>query len=279
MTRAHPTPCWGRIVSFTADQPQKLSHGVDNAHPQLIAHSDTSITYRFECPLDERRIHRIEETRDGGDLRLRCVVRFTVLQHQRAGQLPGGYLVTDVVSASETFHVEVAQSHWIKRVLPGLDYDRIRLVGIPNLELVGGDFAGSVEALTRAQDCFHRGDYDYAAAQCRFAIDPIRADLKLHMQDGRSSALLDLLVDESESEFLSRIGTATGKWLNHLTTGAYGRSSHAHHTVGQFSRHAAAELILVTTAMVSLVGRLTFANPSPPAPDDRPDDGPERTPQ
>jgi len=215
---------------YVADQTHRLSEATAVTWaPQRVTRVNTAAQYTFEFPLDERRIHRIEELRDGGDLRLKLEVCFTLLLHPlvarvmedgllRSPHRPVAGVTEDVRLephihfANATFHIEVAQSDWIKAVLPGLGYDRIQLIEVPRLGAEAGDFAKSVQALKRANEYFLRGDYGASVGDCRLAIEPIRKDLDLRGRKDCSPKLLALLTDKEESDFLEGIGTATGDW-------------------------------------------------------------------
>ena len=215
-----------------------------------------SMTPEIDFPLDALRLERIEGVRRG-DLKL--AVRMTIysslsttLEVTRNGQtIPEEFLSASFETSTASLSFEIPHSHWTKNILPALGWGQVQLVEIPQLhKLIPEEHAKSLNELLEARRYYDAGDPDKSVAHCRSALEPLQKKLP---------ELKTAIESQTEFEWLRDIGTATYNWLDTLQKRTYKLTNKVHHvpSIGHFSRADAEVILLVTTAVVAYVGRMT----------------------
>lgn len=220
----------------------------------LLSHSilnESSFRTQFQFLLTNEIVNKIEKHRNG-DLNFTLELSFQASIYK---ELPGtatqslsNLYVSGIENGSGTIQFQISQSHWIKKVLPGLGYGAIRLIEMPGQnEILGEDYKKTLDELEAAKIYFVNGDYDKAVAHCRVAIEPFKKrlqDLKEHINSG------------SEFDWIKSISTYTAEWLDQLLKASYGLTSKTHHppSLGHFSRKEAESILMITTGIVYYIG-------------------------
>jgi hypothetical protein len=211
----------------------------------------------LEFPLDARRTEAIERQRQGGSLQLRLDVQlqldeFAWLQANEALKRPSvwGLKRQDVMMLQET--VQIPQSDWITRVLPGLGYGKVHVLEFPAAPIDGcAALDQSFEALKQAEEKHRLGFYDDAAGKCRLAIEPF-FDYEPVDAGHSESRRVPVLKKHWEA----KLGKATYDWLK-ATLGSIKEASNLpHHSPNEHYSQMDSQMILaVTTAVVAYIAR------------------------
>lgn len=213
--------------------------------------NESSFRTQFQFLLTNEIVNKIEKYRNG-DLNFTLELSFQASIYK---ELPGAatqnhsnLYVSSIENGSGTIQFQISQSHWVKRVLPGLGYGAIRLIELPGEnEILGEEYKKTLDELEAAKGYFVNGDYDKAVSHCRIAIEPFKKqlqDLKEHINSG------------SEFDWIKSISTATSEWLEKLLKASYGLTSKPHHppSLGHFSRKEAESILIITTGIVYYIG-------------------------
>jgi hypothetical protein len=235
---------------------QKIAVGTIPFMQYRVRHANLSYTANMEFPLDLYRIEKIEETRNGD---LKCKIDVTILYGlyktihlQQEGKVMPMEVLADFDQRYQSFDFDIPQSHWTSKILPQLGYGTVKIVEIPMTDrIIGEEFKKSVSELVFAQQYFEKGDYDKSVGHCRSALETIHAKL---------IDLKSFIKSDSEYDWVEEIATSTTNWLNKIYEKTYRLTNKPHHppTVGHFSRYDADAIMLVVTALVSYVSRLSI---------------------
>lgn len=125
----------------------------------------------FDLPVTAQQLSAIEELRAGKDLSFSLTLLALVGENN------------EIQPASETLHLTVSQSDWI-RLLNDTRHADILLLEIP----FGKQGTSQITSLlVRARDQINLGDYRSAVAQCRAVLEAIadRADIKQQQKSAR----------------------------------------------------------------------------------------------
>lgn len=166
------------------------------SHPQKIADSTvifsilefsnrvTSWTYQVEFALDPRRIQRLEEDRRGGDMKLRLefgfvvgLYRSVIIQEnneQKTRRFLEGF---EMQSTRPQVAVDIPQSHWAGRVLPGLGLGEYFIIEIPKGTGAIPDAWGYLE---KAEVAFKNWDNKGVFSNCRELGELLDKNVKAH---------------------------------------------------------------------------------------------------
>lgn len=128
--------------------------------------SNTSIPWNLDFPLDPFRVHGLEAKRHG-DLKLRldmCLVAAMLTRMQGAQGMVE--VLTGLERSTSQVYVEVPQSHWVGKVLPGLGTNKYFLVEVP---VQNQHFASAWTLIEKAENAFGRWDTKAVFAHCREA--------------------------------------------------------------------------------------------------------------
>lgn len=174
--------------------------------------SSTSLPWSLDFPLDPFRVQGIEARRHGDlKLRLDLWVVSALINRVQGGQ---GMIevMTDLNRSQSQVYVEVPQSHWVGKVLPGLGTNKYFLVEVP---VQNQQFASAWALIEKAEQAFGRWDTKAVFAHCREAGVALNNFIEKHhngdsfMKDERWSrvfkefnhlASLDLHLEEKKSE-------------------------------------------------------------------------------
>lgn len=174
--------------------------------------SPTSLSWNLEFPLDPFRVQGIEARRHG-DLKLRLDLWIVAAMISR---VQGGQSMIEVVTgldrSQSQVYLEVPQSHWVGKVLPGLGTNKYFLVEVP---VQNQHFASAWALIEKAEQAFGRWDTKAVFAHCREAGVALDNFIEKHnngdtfLKDERWSraskefnhfASLDLHLEEKKSD-------------------------------------------------------------------------------
>jgi hypothetical protein len=143
----------------------RIADAVTTMIPYAVR-SSTSLTWNLEFPLDRFRVQGLEAKRHG-DLKLRLdiwMISGTISRIQGAqGMIE---VVTGLERSASQVYLEVPQSHWVGKVLPGLGTNKYFLVEVP---VQNQHFAPAWALIEKAEQAFGRWDTKAVFAHCREA--------------------------------------------------------------------------------------------------------------
>jgi len=234
---------------------QKISDSVSRPFVRLVREFPSEAWAHLEFPLASQVLERIEETRQG-DLRFRCdfQLEVTTFGTLRFGGNPDKALpsLPDIHALTTDCVIEVPQSVWIEKVLPGLGYGKVYWIELPAISLEAcAELDHSFKALQQAERRFKFGDYDEAVAHCRKALEPIRRELqKLKTKSG----------DALAPDYAEKIGNSTVTWLTEVLGKTYGVANTPAHSpqTGHFNRLDAQMLLTITASVIAFLARSGF---------------------
>jgi len=222
--------------------------------------NETSFNARF--PVDPILLEHIERVRAGGDLKVRCDLRFVVaLSLDPDAGKPGGprSYVTGFDTAAAQLEFTIPHSVWVNKVLAGIGYGRMQLLEVPVPTKHAPEvFAGAVSELRQAHDYYLDADYEKVMSHCRKSLeailDVLKPDLTGLDKPGFGTKMAKALEQHlgpqlSESKRTSLHKTATATWdLTSLST---------HHLGGTeyFDRADAEATMLHCSALLAHIGR------------------------
>ncbi len=127
---------------------------------------NTSLPWNLEFPLDPFRVQGIEARRHS-DLKLRLDIWMVSGMISRIQGAQGMIeVVTGLDRSQSQVYVEVPQSHWVGKVLPGLGTNKYFLVEVP---VQNQQFASAWALIAKAEQAFGRWDTKAVFAHCREA--------------------------------------------------------------------------------------------------------------
>ncbi|MFQ6087542.1 MAG: hypothetical protein ACE5K0_01390 [Candidatus Methanofastidiosia archaeon] len=240
---------------FLQDHTFKIADAIPNFNFYKVSYPPVSITYTIEFPLDSYRIKKIEEKRKG-NMKLKLDLRFLfglyksmVVEKQDTKDF-----LTEFESIVVQINFNVFKSHWVEKLLPSFGYGKFKIVEVPiAASIIGEEFSKSLEELVHAQKYFNIGDYDKAVEHCRTAIEPIKDKLP---------QFKSMIESNTEYEWVKDVGLSTYNWLDKIYKKTRNLTSKPHHlpSVGHFSRYDAEIIMLVVTALIAYVGRISTSN-------------------
>jgi hypothetical protein len=192
------------------------------------------------------------------------------IEKQRTGDLPMSISVTaqtaeyeeiELGNASRSFitgfdkasgHVDfqIAQSDWVKNLLPQMGHQSFRLIELPIAsQIIPGEYATSMRELEEARKYFLNGDYDKTVAHCRSALDPFKP---------KKDEIKKYVSSKSEFAWAKDVMEATDEWLLKLVKSTSHFTSKTHHipSTGHFDRTEAEIIMMVTTAIIAYIGKV-----------------------
>lgn len=155
---------------FLAEHMLKISDATPITDLFTVRSYGASTTWNLEFPLDAYRVKGLEARRHG-DLKVRFDFAFVVgLQSRVAFPDKPNQGARDVLAGfqkvNSQIYVEVPQSHWVGRVLPGLGSSAYFIVEVPS----GNEHIAPAWALIgKAESAFGRWDTKAVFAHCREA--------------------------------------------------------------------------------------------------------------
>ena len=230
--------------------PQKIAETHGDISAYKIQSNDCTMGCTLEFVLDTQRIHQIEEIRPG-EIALSFGVRFDVFMFSQLKEVPSGKPMADFLDNIQDiylgFTLTIPQSHWVKAVLGGLGYGKMKVIEVPVSEWEVEQTCA--DELSHAKDSFVKGDYDQCVGYCRTALDVLKKVLP---------ELTKAMKSDSQCDWVNRIADSTSQWLSTTIIETFRMSSKPHHppSVGHFSRHEAENILLITCGIVSYCGKL-----------------------
>jgi hypothetical protein len=204
----------------------------------------------IEFPLDAIRIEKIENARKA-NVSLLCKMHLGLVAHHpkfdRANPRTSGFLEAPPLYAD--LQLDITQSVWVERVLPGLGYGVVKLVELPMVSARSySALGGSYQALDNAQECFKLGLYNEAAGACRIALEPL-SEL-VDKPDGQGK------MPKLRKSWETMLGAATHTWLDQCLNAVRWAANPVHHSpTDRFDRFEAQMLIAITTTVISYAAR------------------------
>jgi hypothetical protein len=211
----------------------------------------------FEFPLDARRIEMVERHRQGGSLQFRLDIRiefdeFSALPVDVESKRPAFWGLNTIHRMTLREEVQIPQTDWIERVLPGLGYGKVHIVEFPATPLdacVALDH--SFKALKQAEEKHRLGFYDDAAGKCRLAIEPFFDHEPVDPNHAESRKIPVL-----KKHWETKLGKATYEWLKTTLGSIKDASNVAHHSPSAHYSQLDSQMILaITTAVVAYIAR------------------------
>jgi hypothetical protein len=128
--------------------------------------NNTSPTWNLEFPLDPFRVQGIEAMRHG-DLKLRLDIWMIAAMISRVAGGQGTIeVVTGIERSASQVYLEVPQSHWVGKVMPGLGINKYFLVEVP---VQNQHSAPAWALIEKAEQALNRWDTKAVFAYCREA--------------------------------------------------------------------------------------------------------------
>lgn len=183
-----------------------------------------------------------------------------LLVAEQSGEEPQRWAspIRSIDRASFQVPLNLNQSHWLEKILPGLGHDPRRLIELPVPAVPHAErWRMQTLALEQALQLFDRGDFDSAAARCRSILEALDKALvpalttqepldHQDQQERRIASLARCLVQDTRT------------WMHRVVD----RSKQIAHApvhspaMGHLDRDSAQALLLITTAALSFGPRL-----------------------
>jgi len=212
-------------------------------------HFETKAQINFEIPMDVSTIHRIEEERNGTNLRVGLRLRFTLAFHGKDGLTFHAGGVNDLVFT-------IPRSQWVDELLPGLRYGGLEILEVRyGSGMAAEGLRKSVAEIKEAKKYLAEGQWDKSALHCRMSIEEIlisKSNTSSQTNNRFEQKVNDFLadnlpgLDDAEAKFLS--GQMNLLW--HITsTALHGGPQHT------FKRPDAEFVVRITMAAVEYFSR------------------------
>ena len=236
-----------------------------DAHVGLFvspAYASSDHVVHLQFPLDAGRIEALEKCRNGGDVKLRLLLRMDAEQMHAVAEIPAsapypatpvwGYVQTHRLELSED--ITISRSTWIDRVHQQIGRGTIHLIELPAVpieqtEAIGKAFA----ALKQAQSHHRMGNYDDAVGKCRIAMESL-----WEMVDGpeKDSEGRPKRIPKLKSSWESKLGKATYEWLNaSITAMKQAANPTAHNPDPHYDQFQSQMIQAIVTTLVSYAAR------------------------
>jgi len=222
---------------------------------QKIRYPNAQVVMNASFALDAQRIKSIEEDRKG-NLKIHMTLEFHVipcetLELQKNGKpVAVDVLSPDVETQTTALQFEIPRSHWVDNVLSEMGALSLVSIEIPAVQnLIGPEFSKALVELEHAQKYYYAGDHDKAVAHCRTALEPLKT---------RLPELKSAIESSSEQAWVKEILNSTSDWLDGLYKKTRELTNKPHHlpSIGHYSRFDAEAIFLVTTAILTYIGRI-----------------------
>ena len=256
-------------MSFRGRQGREVEIAEFESKPLLHLSKDWPTSYQFSVPLDLARINRIEEQR-AGDAALTFHFTALLAKHPGASREESGKRIDESIEALRStnfdLYVQIPQSHWINSVLPGLGYGKIKIVEIPTPDkLIPEVFAQAIREFEKAQQYMTQSDFDKAVAHCRNTLDLIPKVVHLKFEADAKPSYPDRVKKLLKEHLPEPLGDSKREAIEKMLTTLWSLTSISHHqnshpSAGYFSRADADLIMLMTTALLSYLGRLLSTN-------------------
>ena len=213
----------------------------------------------LEFPVSMYQLRAIEDFRQGGSLKLQLWVQLHIDEYRSVSVMGGGEVwELEKLSWSQLQQdIEIAQTHWVERVLPHVGYGKIHIVEFPAVPLDACQrLDHSFKALKQAEEKHRLGFYDDAVGKCRMALETFFDYVSVDSThpDSRKIPVL-------KKSWERKLGKATYDWLNGTFGGIKDASNPTHHSPDAHYDQLESQMILaITTAVVAYIARVYDPN-------------------
>jgi hypothetical protein len=252
------------ILSFNGRHGQPIEIAEFSSLPLLHRSEKRSSAHRMSIPIDLARLTRIEEQRTG-DVILTFDLTALIAKHpaKAIGNSVSGIdeSIEVLRTAQLRLTVQIPQSHWVYSVLPGLGYGKLKIVEVPTPDRVIPEvFAEAIKEFEKAEQYMKQSDFDNAVSQCRKTLDLIPNVVRLTFEANARPSYPDRVKQLLKDHLPVPLGNSKREAIEHMITTLWKLTSITHHqnsqTSGYFGRADADLVMLMTTALLSYVGRL-----------------------
>lgn len=236
-----------------------------DAHVGLFvspAYASSDHTVYLQFPLDTGRIEALEKCRNGGDVKLKLLLRMDAEQMQAVAEIPANapYPATPVWGYVQTHNLElsdditISRSTWIDRVHQQIGRGIIHLIELPAVPIEQTEAIGKAfTALKQAQAHHRMGNYDDAVGKCRTAMESFwePVDGPERDSEGRPKRIPKL-----KSSWETKLGKATFEWLNaSLTAMKQPGNSTIHNPDPHYDQFQSQMIQAIVTTLISYAAR------------------------
>jgi len=217
----------------------------------IFSADQKSIEAQFQFSFSHEIINKIEKQRTG-DLALSIAVTAQTAEYEEIileGKKSHSF-ITGFDKASGHVDFQIAQSNWVKNLLPQMGHQSFRLIELPTAsQIISAEYATSLKELDEARKYFLNGDYDKTVAHCRSALDPFKP---------KKDEIKKYVSSKSEFAWAKDVMEATDEWLLKLVKSTSHFTSKPHHipSTGHFDRMDAEIIMMVTTAIIAYIGKV-----------------------
>lgn len=205
-------------------------------------------------PLDLFRIQQMEERRYG-DVSLQFTFTGLFAKHLPVPRKQRYSPYERFETSFAQLTVQIPQSYWVNTVLPGLGYGKIHLVEVP-IHVQG--LAKTVAELKQAQEEMTQGNYTQVLVHCHNVLELLTTSRKYEgeRKDLSKSPSFADKIDYLLSLLPDAATQMSREQLAKVFKSLYAITSSAHHaSPPPFSRIDAQMTLLMTTAMLSYMGK------------------------
>jgi hypothetical protein len=224
-----------------------LTPNIYAENPEYPHHQNIEIPIQF----DWFRVRRIEELRKGD------VVANLNLTPVFAIHGEGGAIIRIFNRDTYELHMEIPQSQWTNKVLPGLGYGNIALIELPFPPQLAEPFQTGVKEIQRAIDHFVEGNPPEAIAACRNALQAV-VDSKPTEKSAEESNSFPARVERFAKQHLGKQTRSKRELFMTTMKSLWTFTSISVHPDGDefFTRDDAEFVIRQTVAIVGYAGRI-----------------------
>jgi len=249
---------WGSL-SISSVKPE-IKIADFQSEPLLHFSEEWDSDYTIYIPLDLPRIEYLEEIRKG-DIGVQIRSRALIAKHPLVpvGQRERDKRIQELLTIHFDLPVEIPQSHWVDKVLPGLGYGKVKLIEVPIPEkIVPEIFQKALRELEEARRYFVEGEHDKVVAHCRGAVEQIPNTLTVDLSDIEKPSFNDKVEGFLKQHLSTVLADSKRNSLRTMIKATWTLSSIPHHPSppGYFDRADAEAVMLLTTALLAYVGKL-----------------------
>lgn len=217
--------------------------------PYLDLHSNYSSSLNLYLELDHYKLHKIEQFRKGGDLKLILNARLILENLEKPGQAIGNL---------SNLNVDIPKSEWVEKILPNIGFKDVSLIELPKIIQ---QWQKIIEHTNEAWHQHSMGKYDKVLIECRKALEALGEEVKskgfvkTKNESDEEKQVLDwkgLFKSENLGDIL---GTINKKFNGFLAPAA--------HTGKAINKEDADFALLVTHGIITLVTENLMKLPEP----------------
>lgn len=219
-------------------------------------------SYTITVPLDFFRIEKIESLREG-NISFWFGFEVLIAEHPKIPSTERRIdeRIEKIHKSFSELSIEVPQSHWIEKVLPGLGYGKYKVVEIPIPEKVIPEiYQRALDELIRAEKYFKEGDYDKVVVHCRNAIQliPKVLPVKLSHREERERQFFKVKVEEFLKQHFQDLEESKTDALKEFISSLWKLCSISAHPSSPyyFNRADAEAIFIITSSLISYIGKI-----------------------